>query len=63
MYLALFLLSLLRAISGSRDTACDWGMVQGSGDQFHVSFQTMRDGNWWTNPPSVLLCGEILRCV
>ena len=48
--------SLLRAISGSRARACDWGMVQGSGDQFHVSFQTMWDGNWWTNPPSVLFC-------
>lgn len=48
--------SLLRTISGSRDTACDCGMVQGSGDQLHVSFQTMWDRNWWTNPPSVLLC-------
>lgn len=36
--------------------ACDCGMVQGSGDQFHVNFQTMWDRNWWTNPPSVLPC-------
>ena len=57
--------SLLRAISGSRDTACDCGMVQGSGDQFYVNFQTMWDRNWWTNPPSVLPCllGNFEMCL